>query len=749
MAIELSNGLRVVWNWGRLLSNDLGPRVINVNTEETVCELIGHTDMIRGGFELSDGSLVTWSNDQTVRIWDIRTGACKAVLRGHQEYIEGTVELPDGLLVSFGNDQKIIVWNLDTAEPKTTIEVNTWVADLMVLDAEQRSAKGDNSYVRPDVSSMIKPESYIAVVWERYTGSISCWDLKTGSLIGQVSHRFFNTTGYCLEQLFDLPGTYFASHCWSDRTLHVWCARTGNRRAGFNGRWDGLAGYYDAADKLKIFGYYHQSRHIEFSSLDVSSPDSSNKITIPGARVSLARIYQEGLSVWTEDFRLIVLDRDLQVLKMVPIPIQQKGDVKVVDPYSCHMSEKELARYLERADENGVKYYSPGESGPGFMQAQFLASPSSYKVCYFSSEEKKSDELIAEFSAWPGQKKHNLFKYTSDSNKHLIFKDREGSYKAIDFLSNCNEAPFTLSDLPETVGDAEFWDHVYCGPRSVLLSGGYVPDQTLSRLLPVIESTHTNGDIDAYWNLLNDRKMRVRITTKGDIVSWNVDDKNSLSLIVRDQLNLSEPLPLVTSDHPTDEQGSLLIAPDGALHLWYGGKPVVLNSPMDGQPVCVNAETRRYYTTHYWDDNGRVCIIGNRQLTLFDAETGETLHTLPTPFDGGVYGVALVNGERWIAWSRAELASWSAENFRPLYHLKDPGEWGPGYENVVPLKNGGIAYCSGCWSSDNRVVVWDGASDLRVVHCHDREVVAITELADGSVISFSEADLGFYVRWKI
>ncbi|MCG8316999.1 MAG: hypothetical protein MI976_27595 [Pseudomonadales bacterium] len=750
MAIELSNGLRVVWNWSSLLTNDLAPRIIDVSSNETLCHLNGHTDMIRDGMELSDGRLITWSNDQTLRVWDIDTGECQAVLRGHTEYIETVHELSDGLLVSFSNDQTFIVWDLVSSDAKHIIDINPWIDSIMAIDAEQRAVKGDKNYVRADVGSMIKSQARIAIVWERFTGSISSWDLITGSLIQQVSHRAVNTANYSLEQLFDLPGDYFASHCWLDSSLYVWCARTGKRQAFFKGRWDGLLGFNDESSKLKIFGYFHRSRHIECSLLDLASPHSSHKISIPGARVSLARTYPGGFALWTEDFRLLVFGLELQIIKTLPTPLWRQGEVRLIDPFSCHLSESELTNYIEQADSTSVKFYSPGESGPGSMQAHFFASPSCYDVRYFRSEKKSPDELVAEFSGWPGQENHNLFKYTSDSNKNLIFKDREGDYKAIDFQNPSNEAPFTLSNLPDNVGDAEFWDHVYCAPRSLLLSGGYVPNQSLTRLLSVKEGKSVDcGNVSSHWNLLNDRKLRVRISLTGDLILWNVEDKNSLSLIIRKAQSLSKPLPLIDSAHPSNKQCSLLINPEGALHLWYGAKPVALNNPLDGKPICVNPDTRRYYSTHFWDEDNRVCIIENKQIIILDAASGETLHTLSTPFDGGIYGVALVDGVRLIAWSRAELASWSAETFKPLYHLKDPGEWGPGYENVIPLKAGGVAYCSGCWSGDNRVVVWDGTRDLTVVHCHEQEVVALTELLDGSIISFSEADKGFYVKWRI
>lgn len=750
MAIELSGGLRVVWNWGSLLSNDLAPRIIDVSTEETVCQLNGHTDMIRGGKELSDGRLITWSNDQTLRIWQVRTGECQAVLAGHKEYIDQVLELPEGLLVSFSNDQTFRVWELSTGNLQHTIDISLWVNGLMTRNAEQRSLAGDNVSVRPDVETMIKRKSHLVVVWEKYTGNVGIWDLTSGNLIRECSHPSRFATDYCLGQLFDLPDDFFASHDWSDQTLNVWCARTGKRQASFEGRWDGLLGFHEGSKRLKLFGYSHRFRHIECSLVDLAAPGANKQISIPGARVAQARVWQDGFAIWTEDFRLILFDRSLELLKVVPVPPLSQGDVKIIDPYRTELSDDALLDYIEHADNGNARFFSPGESGSGFMQAHYFASPGSYDIRYYKTESRHSDSLIAWFTGWPCSGKDNLFDYTNDTQGNLIAGSSGGHFSRVDFHEPGSEAPFAVRDLSNTVGDAEFWDHVYRAPRIVLLQGGYVPDNSLSHLLPVSGTDSLGTTDEAQWHLLHDRKKRLRVTTKGDLLSWHVQDRTSLSLIPREGQTLAKPVPLVDSADTRDGHCSLLIAPDGALHFWYGGgKPELLNNPCNGQAVCVNPDTRRYYSTHFWAENNQITIADNRQLTILNAESGKIIRTLPVPFDGHVYGVALVDGKRWIAWSRAELASWCAYSFKPLYRLHDPGEWGPGCENVVPLKAGGIAYCSGCWSGDNRIVIWDGGEATATVLCHDQEVVALTELADGSIMSFSEADGGSCTRWKI
>ncbi len=57
MSIELSQQRRVVWNWSNFLQEDTRPRVIHTATGATLCELVGHTDYIRGGLELPENRL--------------------------------------------------------------------------------------------------------------------------------------------------------------------------------------------------------------------------------------------------------------------------------------------------------------------------------------------------------------------------------------------------------------------------------------------------------------------------------------------------------------------------------------------------------------------------------------------------------------------------------------------------------------------------------------------------------------------
>ncbi|MEE2730716.1 MAG: hypothetical protein VYA55_07815 [Pseudomonadota bacterium] len=742
MAIELSGGLRLVWNWDNLLSHDLIPRIINIQSGKTLCRLEGHTDMIRGGQWLPGGRVVTWSNDASLRIWDIHSGECLALLTGHSRYICSVYTLADGSLASWSDDHTLRVWDPNSGRCIRCLDTNPW------LDAIMAQYTTDPR-VLPDVECLVKADAGTLVLWEKKTSRIGIWSLTQGTQTHALYHAPKYPGAYDFGQLFDLPGNFFVSHSWSNGAAIIWSTRTGRPSGTFDGRWDGMLGF-----PRRLLCWRHHLRSNDFQILDLKSCSPIVQSTVHGTRPSQVHRYGDGFAVWLEDFRLLLLNEQLEVIATLPQPFRVLAGVKVFDPYQPVPDPASLAAHIEHTDPNAVRYFSPGNSAPSAleMRAHFHSNPFCSDIQYrltpdtpslnrnpSNSNPDTTRPLVAQFTSWPSQRSDMLLEFARDQQGSLFCQDIHSAIHRMDFHEQSNTAPFTLSPPSGVIGGAEFWCHVYRTPRLVMTPGGYSPDQSLSRWVSIADPA------DPPWHLLSARKQRLRLTADGDLLFWNIEHRSSLCLLQRQDDRLVN-VELVTKDDELDRvQGRMVIAPDGAIHFLTEHRLTPLLNPHNDRPVRVSPDTRRYSTSHYWADNQQLAILRERDILIIDATTGNTIATLVTPFDGRAHGVALLQQQRWVAWTRSELASWCAQTFQPLFRIQEPGEWGPGYENVVPLASGELAYCSGSYSGDNRIVVWDGADRMDIVHAHDQEVVHLYEAGDGYLISHSEADR--YCKW--
>lgn len=154
MSIELSGQRRLVWNWANFLQEDTRPRVIDTRTGEPLCDLVGHTGYVRGGFELAGNRLVTWSNDLSIRVWSLADGECELVLEGHTKYVNQVSLLDEVRILSTSGDGTMRIWALDSG---TELAVMTFPEDMawaphVVASGDRVLATGDGHYALFDAS---------------------------------------------------------------------------------------------------------------------------------------------------------------------------------------------------------------------------------------------------------------------------------------------------------------------------------------------------------------------------------------------------------------------------------------------------------------------------------------------------------------------------------------------------------------------------------------------------------------------
>ena len=93
---------------GRLISasDDKSIKIWNIETEECIKTLSGHTEKIWSLALTEKGILFSCSSDASIKIWDLKSGLCLRTLTGHSSYVYTLVIFNDELFS--GSEDKSI-----------------------------------------------------------------------------------------------------------------------------------------------------------------------------------------------------------------------------------------------------------------------------------------------------------------------------------------------------------------------------------------------------------------------------------------------------------------------------------------------------------------------------------------------------------------------------------------------------------------------------------------------------------------
>ena len=101
----------------------IGIWIYDLQTEETIDLLTGHTGPVNSLVFNPDGSMfATASDDNTVLLWDSKTGVNLGRLRGHGNDVNDVSFNPDGqILATASDDNTVRLWNIKTKDMINTI----------------------------------------------------------------------------------------------------------------------------------------------------------------------------------------------------------------------------------------------------------------------------------------------------------------------------------------------------------------------------------------------------------------------------------------------------------------------------------------------------------------------------------------------------------------------------------------------------------------------------------------------------
>ncbi len=254
-ALELPTGSILSWSWGplRLWDGDTGKplgtlrhthiswiidaqevsggRILSCAVKKLclwdgqsgalLTTLEGHTQMVRGARELSDGRLLSWSWDHSLRLWDGLSGAPLAILEGHTDKVDGALELSDGRLLSWSRDQ-LRLWDGRKGTPLATLEKNS---DSRGVNGALELADGR------------------ILTWSS-DQTLQIWDVQSGTpLVTLEGHNRWFTRGNCALELSD--GRLLSL---SGDQLRLWDGKSGAPLSNLEGHTDLINGVVELSD---------------------------------------------------------------------------------------------------------------------------------------------------------------------------------------------------------------------------------------------------------------------------------------------------------------------------------------------------------------------------------------------------------------------------------------------------------------------------------------------------------------------
>ncbi len=675
MSIELSGQRRLVWNWANFLKEDTRPRVIDTVTGDTLCELIGHTDYIRSGFELDGDRLLTWSNDRTIRVWSLADGRCESVLEGHTAYIEWVLRIDQKRVLSSSGDGTLRVWSLESGGEIASMSLPEGMrnASSGVVTEDRALVSGDGHYALFALSdgALLDDQQH-----DRFWSPIDRLDSEHFLVFNHDTATAIDArSGDCVHTLYELPypwGHFVLQGDQDEATVLIWS--------------------HDARD----------SKTLTFTLWWPLSDSSVQWASIVG---------EEPVAFNERDGEVFVACKDYRVLKLC---LETKNLVETTE-----LRPESAGRFRSYRPEVG---FNTDGASVGGLSARLVTL-------------EEAESLRWEDAAWGLGASHCWW-----SPERIAF---EGDQDGIVHEWNVDD------DTRRTVPASDYWNEYSSAAelriQQKLQSGDW---PTLAEWFARKHGVDAASLTAALKSLVDNtpaRRYFARPTADGRVLAWCPHARwiqildaalDSRDVRMTDCSNHGE----LVGPHP-------LIAPDGQAYLWQdkAARPLIV----EDRPVMLAPATRDSLIGGRWCQGDRVVVRHRTGVEVFDPESGESIEFL----DGG-HGlpnwgfVELANGTL-VTWSRSVLRSWDAADYAPMVELVEPVDWGPGYEHVMATRDRGVLFNVGMYSSDTRIVHWDGAENLSVYAGHRDEVYRFVEGPDGRILSWEHKGIGNMLLWRL
>jgi WD40 repeat protein len=101
-------------------------RIYNINDGSLVSTLRGHRDGVSDLVQIDESDLLASSSyDNSVRIWNLTTNECKFILQGHSDWISSLKQINSEILASASLDKTLKLWNFKLGKEISSLKGHT------------------------------------------------------------------------------------------------------------------------------------------------------------------------------------------------------------------------------------------------------------------------------------------------------------------------------------------------------------------------------------------------------------------------------------------------------------------------------------------------------------------------------------------------------------------------------------------------------------------------------------------------
>ena len=163
------------------ISNDSTARIWDIRTGETVA-ILHHDGRVNSAVFSPQGKYIaTAAGDGSAHVWDAYSGAEMITLRGHESDVQTARFSPDGnTLVTSSLDGTVRLWRLENRQIGQTMSA----VGAKELARNKLGGYGEPASIRTVVTN--EKSERIVTLFHGYPARL--WNLKDGSLIGQLDH---------------------------------------------------------------------------------------------------------------------------------------------------------------------------------------------------------------------------------------------------------------------------------------------------------------------------------------------------------------------------------------------------------------------------------------------------------------------------------------------------------------------------------------------------------------------------------